>query len=63
MTTDLVYKKITITLPTETVQKLKKICKKDHRSQSNLILHLIEEYDKFKDDHSRIHNILEKNKD
>jgi len=39
---NMVYKRVTITLPKETVLKLKKIAKKDNRTMSNMIKHLIE---------------------
>ena len=59
---NMVYKKMTLTLPESTVKKLKRLCKKEHRSQSNLILHLIEEYERFKKVHNELHMFLEKQK-
>lgn len=59
----MVYKKVTITLPIDTVEKLKDVCKREHRSQSNLILHLIEEFEKFKNSHDNLHTFLKKNND
>ena len=58
----IMYKKMTFTLPETTVKKLKKLCETEHRSQSNLILHLIEDYEKFKETHAHLHEFLEKQK-
>lgn len=39
---DMAFKKITVTLPEPTVKKLEKLAKKDNRSKSNMIRHLID---------------------
>ena len=43
-TNDMVAKRINITLPEETFEKLKQICKKEDRTRSNVIKRLIENY-------------------
>lgn len=59
-TDDMPYKKVTITLPSATVQKMKKYCQQEHRSQSNFIMHLIEEFEHFKKVHNNLHEFLDK---
>jgi len=39
---NMVYKRITITLPKETIAKLKTLSKKENRTMSNMIMTLIE---------------------
>lgn len=43
---NMVYKRITITIPKDLLIKLKKLSKKENRSMSNMIQHLIEKMDK-----------------
>jgi len=42
---NMVYKRITITIPESTLNKLKKLSKREVRSMSNMIQHLIEKED------------------
>ena len=41
---DMAYTRLNITIPKETVEKLKKIAEKEKRSLSNMITYLIDKY-------------------
>ena len=41
---EMTYKRINITIPNETLEKLKRLAEKEHRSASNMITYLIEMY-------------------
>jgi len=44
--TDMPFKRVTFTLPPDTIKKLEKISKEENRNKSNMVAHLIDIYDK-----------------
>lgn len=40
----MVFKKLTVTLPDSTLEKLEKIAKEENRTKSNMVRQLIEKY-------------------
>ena len=40
----MVFKKLTITIPEETLKKLEEIAKEENRTKSNMVRHLIDKY-------------------
>ena len=42
----MVFKKLTVTIPEETMEKLERLAKRETRSKSNMVRHLIDKFEK-----------------